>query len=395
MLDVHLKARMQTTAPVRLAYVDCIRALAALMVLIMHSGELAVATFPGSAVDSWVLRPAFALDFGRAGVILFFALSGFVIPASLSCPIDKVRFPIRRVFRLYPAYWLSIFVCLVVESWLTGTDRSASQIIANLSMLQTFIGYEDIEGLYWTLAVEIVFYIVCYTLLVAGLIDRGSVLAGLALVLAMCWYFVFTATTGPFYSAHFLVSGLIPPQFLDWPAYFAIMFWSAALRQVVDHKATRPTILAVTIVGIFWLIVLPLTGLFLYATQQHDASITKWILMKYGAFALGLYAFAGLTLLIRIETPVLRYLGVISFSIYLFHPSIMRLLAGAHTMLIPDLPVAPTIFVAVCASATIAFSAIVYRYIESPAIFLGTAICARVAPRRKMQPTVRVPRDAR
>lgn len=394
-LDVHLKARMQTTAPARLAYVDCIRAIAALMVLIMHSGELAVATFPGSVGDSWVLKPAFAVDFGRAGVILFFALSGFVIPASLSSPADKIRFPIRRAFRLYPAYWLSILVCLVVESWLAGADRSASQIIANLSMLQMFMGYEDIEGLYWTLAVEIVFYFSCYALLLAGLIDCSSVLAGIALVLAACWYFVFTATTGPFYSAHFLVSGLTPPQFLDWPAYFAIMFWSAALRQVVDHKADRLTILAVTVAAIFWLIVMPLTGLFLYVTQQYDASITKWILMKYGAFALALYLFVGLTLLIRIEIPFLRYLGVISFSIYLFHPSIMRLLAGAHTMLVPDLRVAPIIFVAVCASATIAFSAIVYRYLESPAISLGTAICARIMRHRKMESPLRIPKDGR
>jgi peptidoglycan/LPS O-acetylase OafA/YrhL len=365
------------------------------MVLVMHSGELAVAKFPGSAIDSWILQPAFAVDLGRAGVVLFFALSGFVIPASLCCPMDKIRFPIRRAFRLYPAYWLSILVCLGAEWWLAGGDRSASQIIANLSMLQTFMGYEDIEGLYWTLAVEIAFYVACYALLLAGLIDRGSVLAGIALGLAACWYFVFTGTTSPFHGSHSLVSGLIPPRFLDWPAYFAIMFWSAALRQVVDHKATGRTISAVFVGGLFWLVVMPSTGLVLYFTHQHDASFTGWVLMKYGAFALGLYTFVGLTLLIRIEYPLLRYLGVISFSIYLFHPSIMRLLAGAYTLLVPDLPVAPTVFVATCTLATIAFSAVVYRYVESPAISLGSAICARVAHGRKMRAALPLQRDAR
>ncbi len=109
-----------TAAPQRLDYVDCMRAIAALLVLILHAGELAVHTFRSTAFDSWALTPAFTFDFGRAGVNLFFALSGFVIPASLANSRDKIRFPIRRFFRLYPAYWLSILVSLIVGFWLNG-----------------------------------------------------------------------------------------------------------------------------------------------------------------------------------------------------------------------------------------------------------------------------------
>ena len=378
-----------TAAPQRLDYVDCMRAIAALMVLILHSGELAVHTFRSTAFDSWVLTPAFTFDLGRAGVILFFALSGFVIPASLSNSSDKIRFPIRRFFRLYPAYWLSILVSLIVGFWLDGTERSTSQIIANLSMLQTFMGYEDLEGLYWTLAVELVFYVVCYALFLTGLIGRGSVLTGIALVLAAGWYFVVTATSGPFYGMRSFVPAFVSDRYVEWLAYFSIMFWSAACRQIVDRKATRLTTLVVVALAMFWLAVLPLTGLTVYLTQQHDATITKWALMKYGAFALGLYAFVGFTFMIRIRSSALRYLGTISFSIYLFHPAIMRLLAGTHTTLAPNLPVTPTLFVVICALATIIFSAIVYRYVEAPAIAIGNMIADRVAGHVK----IRMPLD--
>jgi peptidoglycan/LPS O-acetylase OafA/YrhL len=382
------------TAPQRLAYVDCMRAIAALMVLVLHTGELGAQAFQSSAIDSWMLTPVFALDFGRAGVILFFAISGFVIPASLAHSADRIRFPIRRFFRLYPAYWLSILVSLIVGLYLNEPGRSASQVIANLSMVQIFIGYEDIEGLYWTLAVELVFYVICYALFLAGLIGRGSVLTVIALVLAAAWYFVFTATTGPFYGMHFLVPDFGSPRFAEWPAYFSIMFWSAACRQVVDRKASRQTVLAVVVLAIFWLTVLPLTGLAVYLAQRHDMAISKWALMKYGAFALGLYAFVGLTFLVRIRSPILRYIGAISFSIYLFHPPIMRLLVGVHTALLPALPVTPILFIAICAFATIVLSASVYRFVETPAIAMGNRIANRIVSQLKMREPLDRPRGA-
>lgn len=382
------------TAPQRLDYVDCVRAIAALMVLVLHTGELGNQTFASSIVESWVLTPVFTVDFGRAGVILFFAISGFVIPSSLASSTDRIRFPIRRFFRLYPAYWLSILIVLGVGFFLDAPGRSPSEIFANLSMAQTFLGYEDIEGLYWTLAVELVFYVMCYALFLANLIDRGSVLTGLALLLAAGWYCAFTATTGPFYSMASLVPDFVSPRFLEWPAYFSIMFWSAACRQIVDRKATGQTTLAVVILGFFWLVVLPATGVVVYLAQRHDAVISKWVLLKYGAFALGLYAFVALTFLIRIRNPVLRYLGTISFSLYLFHPAIMRLLVGAHAALFPALPVTPTLFIFTCALVTIGFSSIVYRYVEAPAISIGNRIANRFASQLRMQEPLDRPRGA-
>jgi peptidoglycan/LPS O-acetylase OafA/YrhL len=62
---------------------------------------------------------------------------------------------------------------------------------------------------------------------------------------------------------------------------------------------------------------------------------------------------------------------------------------GAHTALAPTLPVTPTLFVVICALATIIFAAIVYRYVEAPAIAIGNMIADRVVSHVK----IRMPLD--
>lgn len=171
------------SATLRFDYVDCMRAIAALMVVVLHAADLAHHTPQISKANEWLLTPAFTLDFGRAGVVLFFAISGFVIPSSLRGAGDIVNFPIRRFFRLYPAYWLSIVVSLYVGWHLAGREPTGLQIIANFTMLQAYLGFPHVENLYWTLSVELAFYVMCYLLFLNGLVGNGAVLGGLSVLL--------------------------------------------------------------------------------------------------------------------------------------------------------------------------------------------------------------------
>lgn len=210
------------------------------MVVALHAGDVARNTFPGARLDGWLFEPVFTLDFGRAGVVLFFAISGFVIPNSLRSRRDLVNFPIRRFFRLYPVYWLSIPVSLYTGWYLAGREPTVEQIAANVTMLQTFLGYVDIEGLYWTLAVELAFYLACYALLAIGLIGNGSVLGGLAMLCGAVWYLLLTATAGPFYQLNPMVQGLLQDRYVEWFAYFSIMFWGqSAVRSSMERRPAR------------------------------------------------------------------------------------------------------------------------------------------------------------
>src|SRR5438045_9287952 len=61
-------------------------------------------------------------EFGITGVVLFFAISGFVIYGTLRGPRAGTgrRFVISRFFRLFPAYWVSVLAGLVFFWWWGG-----------------------------------------------------------------------------------------------------------------------------------------------------------------------------------------------------------------------------------------------------------------------------------
>src|SRR3954451_22750277 len=157
----------------RLAFIDTLRGLAVLAVLFQHVFEVIVQKHPTGAYY-WGFHNAigYYFNFGRFGVVLFFFVSGFVIPFSFPNTATPVRdFTISRFFRLYPAYWLSIAIVLLMAPLLQERWFPLSQIAANLTMFQTFINVPNMRIVYWTLAVELIFYIGCIGLFATGFLN--------------------------------------------------------------------------------------------------------------------------------------------------------------------------------------------------------------------------------
>ncbi|HGM7838215.1 TPA: acyltransferase family protein, partial [Serratia marcescens] len=87
--------------PIRLEYIDAIRGIAALSVVIAHF------IVPIYGAENFVF--SHVLDIGKIGVVLFFIISGFIIPFSFRRENGGVKaFFISRFFRLYPGYWFSL-----------------------------------------------------------------------------------------------------------------------------------------------------------------------------------------------------------------------------------------------------------------------------------------------
>jgi exopolysaccharide production protein ExoZ len=85
------------------------RAIAALTVAYYHSYVAIRSAFPESA---W-LPIAPLKDWGFLGVNFFFAISGYVICLVASKPSFNLRsFTIKRQFRLYPMYWVTMAIVL-------------------------------------------------------------------------------------------------------------------------------------------------------------------------------------------------------------------------------------------------------------------------------------------
>ena len=172
----------------RFAHIDSMRAIAALLVVWLHTSEEFVKLAAPSLQDL-LHTIAYLPDFGRIGVVLFFAISGFVIPSSLRGErLDACRtFLIKRLFRLFPLYWLSIPFGLLTSWTIWGREISATAIAWNLSMVQEAAGYPSIQGLYWTLQTELVFYGVCVLLFFVGLLRSALFLSAMALMFtALC-----------------------------------------------------------------------------------------------------------------------------------------------------------------------------------------------------------------
>jgi hypothetical protein len=158
----------------RLPLIDALRGIAALGVLLAHFGTRLV-------LPEWVAE---SLHLGTLGVPLFFVLSGFVITLSIGdrhiTPAYAGRFALRRSLRLDPPYFASIGVLLLIGQF--GAAYGAHQplptlpqFIAHLFYLQDLLGMPALSPVYWSLCLEVQFYLV----LLAGLaaVQSGATVA--------------------------------------------------------------------------------------------------------------------------------------------------------------------------------------------------------------------------
>ena len=138
----------------RVKELDSLRGLAALMVMWYHFTAF---------------RPQASLGFtyGLTGVDLFFMISGFVIFMSLTHVKTSLQFVINRISRLYPTYWACVTITFLTITLYNHVDFNQTEIItyiSNLTMFQFYLNIRDIDDSYWTLIIEMTFYIVMLVL---------------------------------------------------------------------------------------------------------------------------------------------------------------------------------------------------------------------------------------
>nr|BFE86337.1 hypothetical protein GCM10020093_089380 [Planobispora longispora] len=130
------------------------------MVLVSHT----LPWFAPALSPSWI-------GLGVCGVLIFFLVSGYIIPASLERRGCVRSFWIGRLFRLYPLYLLAIVVALAMAP-IVPVNRGADPI-AHITMLMTTVGSARIVDPMWTLSYEMIFYLLVTALFVTGA-HRGS-----------------------------------------------------------------------------------------------------------------------------------------------------------------------------------------------------------------------------
>lgn len=94
--------------------------------------------------------------FGKIGVVGFFVMSGLLAKSALE-KRSLCQYAFNRFLRLYPIYWLIVFLHTILS---TEGTYSTTQILANLTLFQQFIGQENILGASWMLSIMIILYVV-------------------------------------------------------------------------------------------------------------------------------------------------------------------------------------------------------------------------------------------
>ena len=175
---------------------DVLRLLAASLVLFSHSYALTDNAEPFAEISGWT--------FGEVGVVMFFAMSGFLIAKSWSDRPQLVPFAVKRALRILPALVVAVSVTVFVIGPLFTTLPLSSYFsdpvtwlyLVRCSLLITFFGtlpgvFEDnpypdaVNGSLWTLPVEACCYAMAAMLGTLGLLRRSAVLGAFGFLLIL------------------------------------------------------------------------------------------------------------------------------------------------------------------------------------------------------------------
>jgi peptidoglycan/LPS O-acetylase OafA/YrhL len=360
-----------------MGHIDSIRGIAALLVAYAHTTQHFSLIPAVKAHGTFLYTIAYQLGFGRAGVIAFFAISGFVI-----CPTLKGRhyagarkFLISRFFRLFPAFWMSMILVLL-PGFIWGWPRiQIPQVLGNIPMLYTAFHVKPLQGLYWTLEVELIFYCLCLTLFLCDWLHKPVILffVGLLLMVASQWIFSRDDIVREIKNVTGGNLSLWP--YLPWN--LAIMFWGGLFRLWYNNKKQTCSFGSCKVpIGV-------LVVALLFATLWRPFILTSTMVV-HGKFAdlhlmvpyfLGMGLFILGALYIKLNNRYFVWLGTISYSLYLLHYIVVTLLWRLIRVKFPDWgDLHLSVYLLLCLLLSILLASLVYHFIEKPAIKIGRYI---------------------
>ncbi|MDH3315656.1 MAG: acyltransferase [Gammaproteobacteria bacterium] len=292
---------MKTGQSGRFEEIDVLRGLAAMCVVLSHYSTHGVKFFR---------EAPFGLDldtiYGFYAVQLFFIISGFVISLTLEKSNSWRDFAFSRLSRLYPAYWAAVTLMVVVEFLVFGKALWISGYLTNLTMLQEFIGFTNLDNVFWSLTVELAFYAIMGILFATGLWPRIEVVAAIWLALACLWSLVdqHLGIGLPAFLPRFLILRHVP--------FFVagIMFYRVTVKGLTPQ---RLALILAALAATGWIDAVPGT----------NAAALGWIdaLRRVGV-AVILFAIFSLAVTDKLRfavSPVTLWLGRISYPLYLSH----------------------------------------------------------------------------
>jgi peptidoglycan/LPS O-acetylase OafA/YrhL len=336
----------------RLEYIDGLRLVGAGAVLIQHLFERFHERWAHLLVDPGP---------GVFGVVLFFMISGFVIPFSVQRGLDVRAFVIRRITRIYPVYLVVLALALgfafadVAPYFRQLLDARPGEWIANLLLVQDFTGARPFYSVSWTLAIEFIWYALFVCLVKTAGRRAGTISAVAAPALMIALTLVSVAI------------GVRIPLGRPGMVYAAVLGYQTYRYQVGDI-GTRTWRVHL----IVFLIVTLASNSVAFGYFHHPKISLMQAIGPWTA-ALILFALSVSIPAVRsrrgLANPTLAWLGAASYSIYMMHPLAIALAVHLET---------PILVIAAAVLLTFTMALLSYRYVELPGIRLGRALSTRL-----------------
>ena len=326
--EAYLAAR--TGAAERLGYVDGVRALAALFVVLTHAFLIAAPAHTGlnstPARPSWLPPPHFA-------VAIFIVVSGFCLTLPIVREDGRLKggirhFYFKRARRILPPYYAALALTLVLvwtivgektgNLWDPSVPVSIAGYIGNALLIQDVVGFWQVSVPFWSIAVECQIYLLFPLLLLSwrrlGALGTVFAAVGLSYVAMIATYFA--GSVGPFY---------FPGLTLHFVGLFALGMSAAWLAA---SERSRWKNLRDQIPWSLLMVVFALCAAALCISGDVEA-LGPFIELPIGLFAASLLVAAsrpersGRIRKILGVRP-LRFVGIFSFSVYLIHAPLLQ-----------------------------------------------------------------------
>lgn len=277
---------------------DFLRGFAAIIVVIFHYGRGLMPSIADNILN-------FLWAYGKYGVQIFFVVSGFIIPYSLYKSKYEIKHYFinikKRIIRICPTSYMSILLMLIVYYGVFLTTKKYIEIsywpgfniVSVLSNITYTVDYFDTNWfnyVFWTLAIEFQFYLVIGFLFFL-FINKSYYLISLALFLSwglyylpIYWYFT--------YASIFVIGTLIflyKEKLINLPYFYGTFIMSLVIC---------------------------------YLQRGH----VEFYFSLFTAFVI---------LYLNFSNKIFKYLGSISYSLYLVHVPIGVLIEGVGKKLIP------------------------------------------------------------
>lgn len=322
----------------RLTVLDSLRGIAALSVVLFHF------TY-GYDNGLKILSPKrFYFTYGDLGVQLFFIISGFVIFMTIEKTKSSKSFFISRFSRLYPAYWSAIMLTISLTTLLSAPFQKGiydiKEVLVNFSMLQYWFKIQNIDGAYWTLAVELTFYFLIWCLYKFKKLNSIQWFSLIWLSLTFLFY-IFEIPFGKFVKAILILN-------------HAPMFASGIGFYLLHQK--RGSLLTHILIAIAFICES-------YMLFLNRSDLSSYIIISLFFILFYLFSYSKLEFL---SNKILLFFGSISYTLYLIHDNIgMAIIYWIRQAF--DIEI---VYVSITFAIVIALAYMVTIFVEQPAMNL-------------------------